>query len=440
MDDSSGRRGLGEDSKPMRRSWLRSKRRQTLGQPGPPGYPPRVLLFGGKLTLGRLQSGGFEYRKREAGRAVVARPTEWVLFRGPEALPRFWTERFSPGWSGESSPSIGFWCGARQASAHGLRSLWGWALGDVVDIAHRQVGLAETHRHGAIEPNLDSHVGSTQARTNAVACDLPSLTIHLNRIAVADLSGLHIAQRSSQRVFLAQRPVRIVAAGWDHGHRVVPPHDELRFQVSVGLLQGLCSGYTQAFDQTVLRGLETAFHAALGLRRVRSDPHDVQFLEGSSDLRWRQRVALVPSQICGIPRGFRRRLKQTRLVGVIADRPTMPLHVAPHQTHVLFRRIVQHEPRVHAAGRIVDPADQVQFRPTILQPSVLAGVPLDQFAHSGAARSPWMNLLHPLPAGTPQLAFDHPRSHRLSPRVNVVFAGPVFRRQSRTETAIDVAL
>src|SRR5439155_8724237 len=33
----------------------------------------------------------------------------------------------------------------------------------------------------------------------------------------------------------------------------------------------------------------------------------VQFLEGSSDLRWRQRVALVPSQICGVPRGFRRR-------------------------------------------------------------------------------------------------------------------------------------
>src|SRR5207244_8483102 len=125
-------------------------------------------------------------------------------------------------------------------------------LGTWWTLAHRQVGLAETHRHGAIEPNLDSHVGSTQARTNAVACDLPSLTIHLNRIAVADLSGLHIAQRSSQRVFLAQRPVRIVAAGWDHGHRVVPPHDELRFQVSVGLLQGLCSGYTQAFDQTVL--------------------------------------------------------------------------------------------------------------------------------------------------------------------------------------------
>src|SRR5437879_3912875 len=156
MDDSSGRRGLGEDSKPMRRSWLRSKRRQTLGQPGPPGYPPRVLLFGGKLTLGRLQSGGFEYRKREAGRAVVARPTEWVLFRGPEALPRFWTERFSPGWSGESSPSIGFWCGARQASAHGLRSLWGWALGDVVDIGSppgRTGGNAPPWSHRA-EPRL----------------------------------------------------------------------------------------------------------------------------------------------------------------------------------------------------------------------------------------------------------------------------------------------
>ena len=41
--------------------------------------PPRVLLFCGKLTLVKLPSGGFEYRKRDDGRAASARPTEWVL-------------------------------------------------------------------------------------------------------------------------------------------------------------------------------------------------------------------------------------------------------------------------------------------------------------------------------------------------------------------------
>src|SRR5580698_4446572 len=35
----------------MRRGWLRSNRRQTLGQRGPAGYPPRVLLLILNLSL-----------------------------------------------------------------------------------------------------------------------------------------------------------------------------------------------------------------------------------------------------------------------------------------------------------------------------------------------------------------------------------------------------
>jgi hypothetical protein len=100
---------------------------------------------------------------------------------------------------------------------------------------------------------------------------------------------------------------------------------------------------------------------------------------------------------------------------------------------------VQHEPRVKAAGSVVDHADQVQLRTTIFQPGVLAGVPLNQFAHAGAARPPRMDLVDNLPADTPQLPFDHPRSHRLPPRVNGVFVGQVFRRQRRAEAPIDIA-
>jgi hypothetical protein len=50
-----------------------------------------------------------------------------------------------------------------------------------------------------------------------------------------------------------------------------------------------------------------------------------------------------------------------------------------------------------------------------------------------------MDLLDSLPAGTPQLAFDHPRSHRLRPNVDVMFAVQVFRRQRWTEAAIDIS-
>src|SRR5580693_2197628 len=62
----------------MRRSWLRSKRRQALG-PGPARLRSEGLAFRDELTLVKLLSGGFEYRKREEGWAAFARPAEWVL-------------------------------------------------------------------------------------------------------------------------------------------------------------------------------------------------------------------------------------------------------------------------------------------------------------------------------------------------------------------------
>jgi hypothetical protein len=79
------------------------------------------------------------------------------------------------------------------------------------------------------------------------------------------------------------------------------------------------------------------------------------------------------------------------------------------------------------------------FGPPTLQPGVLAGVPLHQFAHSGAARPPLMDLVDALPAGMPQFAFEHPTPHRLASGMNVVLAGQIFRRQRGSEAPIDFA-
>src|SRR5437764_10256918 len=92
-----------------------------------------------------------------------------------------------------------------------------------------------------------------------------------------------------------------------------------------------------------------------------------------------------------------------------------------------------------AAGGVVDHADQVQHRPAILQPGMFAGVPLNQFAYSGPARPPLVDLLDALPAGPPQLAFDHPGPHRLASHTNAVLAGQVLGRQGGPEAAIDLA-
>ena len=115
--------------------------------------------------------------------------------------------------------------------------------------------------------HLDPYLSSAQARTNVAARNLVGLAVELNRIARADLSALDVAQGSSQRVLLAYGTVRIVAAGRHHGNRLVPPNQEFRFQVGIGLLQGFGAGHPQAFHQTVLRRLKTAFYSALGLSR-----------------------------------------------------------------------------------------------------------------------------------------------------------------------------
>jgi hypothetical protein len=93
---------------------------------------------------------------------------------------------------------------------------------------------------------------------------------------------------------------------------------------------------------------------------------------------------------------------------------------------------------MYAAGGVVDHADQVQLRSPIFQPGVLAGIPLDQFADSRPALPPLVDLLHSLALGAPQFAFDHPLPHRLAPRMNAVFFGQIFRRQSRAEPRVDL--
>jgi len=94
---------------------------------------------------------------------------------------------------------------------------------------------------------------------------------------------------------------------------------------------------------------------------------------------------------------------------------------------------------VHAvAGRIVDHADQEQPRAALLEPGVLAGVPLRQFAHRRPAWSPYVDFLDALLLGTPQLAFDHAGPHGLAPRVNPAPVRQVFRRQCRTEAGLDL--
>src|SRR5450759_4326401 len=57
----------------------------------PRGVRVYFLRITGQSRFRCTNRRGFEYSKREAGRAVVARPTQWILYRGPVAIPRLRT-------------------------------------------------------------------------------------------------------------------------------------------------------------------------------------------------------------------------------------------------------------------------------------------------------------------------------------------------------------
>jgi hypothetical protein len=173
---------------------------------------------------------------------------------------------------------------------------------------------------------------------------------------------------------------------------------------------------------------------------MRSNPQDVQFLECPAYLRSRQRLLLLARLSFLIPSYLGSGLKQGSFVGVEAQGPAMLFQVTPQQSHILFGGVVPHKTRMETAGGIVDHADQVQFLATLLQPGVLAGVPLHQFALARSAWPPFVDLLDALLAGSPKLPLDHPTAHRFAADSDAVFLAEILAGQCRSEPAIQVLL
>ena len=90
-------------------------------------------------------------------------------------------------------------------------------------------------------------------------------------------------------MILSQRPVRIVSARRNHRKLAFPFRQVFRFQIAVGLLQRSRPSNAQTLHQAILRGLEAPLHATLGLRRVRRNPANPEFLQPATDLGGRQR-------------------------------------------------------------------------------------------------------------------------------------------------------
>src|ERR1700733_9935434 len=387
----------------VRRGWLRSNRRQTLGQRGPAGYPPRVLLL--ILTFALLGwSLGAEALNRESatlpGRFCPAFLLSWAecsyrlgtgaLQSLPDLGRLFQIEVLTPPTGLAGSPRTPRWAGR-------LRS---WKLGTLLAERDTQVPVAESNRHRTVPALLDPHDFASQSSADVLACDLVNLRIQLDGVIVVHPPAFHVAENRRQIMLLFQRPVSIVGTGRQHRQSGVDPGQKLGFQIVVGLFQSCGFSHAHPFHQPVLSGSKTALHPPFGLGAVRRYPGDCQLPQRPTDLRRRHfhRVLLRSGLIAF---AFLRRLKEARLVGIKCQRSPVLFHVALQQAHVFRRRVAAHKASEPPAGRIVNHVDQQDLCPASFQPIMVAGVPLHQFSKTAAAWAPFMDLLDPLLACSP---------------------------------------
>ena len=87
-------------------------------------------------------------------------------------------------------------------------------------------------------------------------------------------------------------------------------------------------------------------------------------------------------------------------------------------------------------GGVVDHADQIQLRPALFQPRVLAGVPLHQLPTPGPSGAPRVDFRLSLFPRLPQLGFDHPRPHRFAADCDLMVLAQVLAGQCGSEPAI----
>src|SRR5262249_3424248 len=84
------------------------------------------------------------------------------------------------------------------------------------------------------------------------------------RVIIGDSALLGMAQNRGQVLCSAQRPVTVGEVFHRQRERIVPFGPVVLFQIFIAVFERGDLRQPQLLDQTVLRGLKTAFHSALG--------------------------------------------------------------------------------------------------------------------------------------------------------------------------------
>src|SRR5580692_5546365 len=200
----------------------------------------------------------------------------------------------------------------------------------------------------------------------------------------------------------------IAGMTWYHRETLLPLRKKTPFQKVIGRCDASDSRQAHFLHQAVLQSLEQPLDAPLGLRTLRRDPFEPQFLQSSSKLRAGSfSLQLFPDS------GPPRRTKNAVFIGVMGHRTSVAPQPPAQRSQVLFRAVLFAKAGPELAGSVIDQGDQLTSRATVLQPAERRAILHHQFSKTGSALAPHIDLFHALPARAPEGRLRHPLPQRL---------------------------
>src|SRR2546428_7443328 len=187
----------------------------------------------------------------------------------------------------------------------------------------------------------------------------------------------------------------------------------------------------QLLDEAILERPVGALDPALRLRAVGAETVDVEVAEGAAELR---ESGATLGAIAGLD------MTDAEPDAVERHGLAVTLEVAPGRVEVIERGLGVREAELHeAAGGVVDVDQQRAARATILEPSVLAAIELDELAEAGPTLPRRIAPAGALGPRDPKAGGTHPAEERLDGQDEGVLLGELLVGERGAEVGVALA-
>ena len=148
-----------------------------------------------------------------------------------------------------------------------------------------QRAVAETQPVASVQPPFDLYGGSPQPCANFFPHHSPTIPLPADGVVLCHLAGHTHAQNFFQVLFRPQPPMGIAWISCRHRESLLPLGNKARLQKVIGCGDAVDSRQAHLLHQTILQSCKQPLDPPFGLRTVRRNPFDSQFVQRSPELR-----------------------------------------------------------------------------------------------------------------------------------------------------------